>query len=111
MLVSDVIKQQSLSGKAGVCGKVEAGAVTEGSQVLVMPSGAVATIKELQVRGQRHRVAIAGDSVDVGLAGLDEADLEAGSTLCDPEFPVRVAPLIQVRSCLCRALVAACSRL
>jgi translation elongation factor EF-1alpha len=50
----------------------------------------------LQVRGQRHPVAMAGDSVDVGLAGVDDGDLEPGSTLCDPEYPVRVATVLQV---------------
>ena len=72
-----------------------------GQQVLVMPAGLKATVKDLQVLGQSQKVAAAGDSVDIGLSGVEVSDLDPGSTLCHPAYPVHIATCIQVCSHLC----------
>lgn len=106
LVITDMLKQQSLSGKAGVCGKIETGAVMVGQQVLVMPAGLKVAVKDLQVLGRSQPVAIAGDSVDIGLSGVDDTDLDPGSTLCHPEYPIQVATRIQV----CSTLFSLCYR-
>ena len=110
LVVTDTLKQQSLSGKAGVCGKVETGALMVGQAVLVMPAGLKATVKDLHVLSQSQVVAAAGDSVDIGLSGVEDSDLDPGSTLCHPEYPVHVATRIQARSHTLNTLSSLCNQ-
>eukprot|EP00892_Ulva_mutabilis_P005079 jgi/Ulvmu1/2943/UM149_0026.1 len=90
IVVADVISRQSLAGKVGVSGKLEAGVVATGSRVLLMPQCATAVVKEVQVQGISRQVAVAGESVDIGLDAAPP-DLEPGSVLCHPEFPLHLA--------------------
>lgn len=88
--VQDVFKGR----QGGVCcgGKLEGGALKLGSKVLVVPGHAVATVKSLDVNGQDHApLAMAGDSADLLLSGVDASALHSGCVLCHPEFPVRLA--------------------
>lgn len=108
MVITDIVKQQSLHGSIGVCGKIQTGAVVTGQRILIMPAGSKITVKDLQVLGKSQPVASAGDSVDIGLSGVDETDLDLGSTLCHPEYPVKVSTRIQARSLLHMACCRLC---
>lgn len=95
IVVAEVIHKQGLGGKCGVSGKVEAGALAVGARVLILPQGALVAVKDVQVKGVSCVVVTAGQAVDVGLETAPD-DLEPGSVLCHPEFPVHLASCIQV---------------
>ncbi|XP_031497413.1 uncharacterized protein LOC116262311 isoform X1 [Nymphaea colorata] len=94
--ICDVIKSRSL-GQAAVSGKVEAGAIRNGTKVLVMPSGDVATVRCIEQDSHACGIARAGDNVDVGLQGVDGASLITGGVLCHPEFPIAVASHLELK--------------
>eukprot|EP00854_Cymbomonas_tetramitiformis_P029946 gene29946-37380_t len=78
-------------GQAAVGGKVVGGVLRAGTRVLVAPVMELATVKVVEMAGAAVAAAQAGDTVDVGLVGVDPLHLRAGTVLCDPEFPVAVA--------------------
>ncbi|WIA29533.1 hypothetical protein OEZ86_012032 [Tetradesmus obliquus] len=90
MPVHDVFKAR----QGGVCvgGKLEGGALKPGSKLLLVPGYEAAVVKSLEVNGQDHApLALAGDSADVLLSGIDASALHAGAVLCHPEFSVHLA--------------------
>ena len=96
--VSDVYKSQPLNGLA-VSGKIEAGAVGSGDSLISLPGPAeeVATVKGLLRNGEAVRAAVAGDSVELGVSGVEEASFAVtGSVLCHPDAPVPVARKLRV---------------
>lgn len=62
-----------------------------------MPAGDIATVKQVEQEGQSLSVARAGDSVDVGLLGVDPSSLLKGGILCHPEYPVKVATCLELK--------------
>ncbi|CAM6125926.1 unnamed protein product [Calypogeia fissa] len=96
LVVAELVKSRSL-GQAAVSGKLESGALRTGSKVLVMPIGEIATVKCIEQEGTPLNVALAGDSIDVGLTGVDPAVLATGGVLCHPEYPVQVATRLEAR--------------
>jgi selenocysteine-specific elongation factor len=65
-------------------GTLVAGTLTEGQALTVLPRGLATSARGVQVHGQRHAGARAGNRVAVNLGGLDVADLARGATLCTP---------------------------
>ncbi|KAF8073115.1 RFC3 [Scenedesmus sp. PABB004] len=95
--VQDVGKPRQ-GGGVVVGGKLEGGALRPGSRVLVVPGFETAVVKSLDVNGQDHApLALAGDSADVVLTGVDAAALHAGAVLCHPRFPVHLAARFTVQ--------------
>ena len=93
--VHDVAR--SKAGALAVGGKLEAGALKVGTKVLLLPGGEVGTVKALEVNGQPAKLARAGDSADVQLAGIEPAAAHPGAVLCHPNFPARVAARLECR--------------
>ncbi|BBN07085.1 elongation factor 1 alpha-like protein [Marchantia polymorpha subsp. ruderalis] len=96
LIVAELVKTRSL-GQAAVSGKLESGALRIGSKVLVMPIGEIATVKAIEQDGHPLTVALAGDSVDVGLTGVEPAVLISGGVLCHPDYPVPVVTKLEIR--------------
>ncbi|KAG6552677.1 hypothetical protein Mapa_005624 [Marchantia paleacea] len=96
LIVAELVKTRSL-GQAAVSGKLESGALRIGSKVLVMPIGEIATVKAIEQDGHPLTVALAGDSVDVGLTGIEPAVLLSGGVLCHPDYPVPVVTRLEIR--------------
>eukprot|EP01018_Ginkgo_biloba_P020861 Gb_36048 [translate_table: standard] len=94
--ISEVMKSRTL-GQVAASGKLEGGAIRIGTKVLVMPTGETATIKAIEQDGEARTVAKAGDSVDIGLQGIDSSILMTGGILCHPDFPVPVATRIELK--------------
>ncbi|KAK9787261.1 hypothetical protein WJX73_009440 [Symbiochloris irregularis] len=87
-------------GGISVSGRLAAGALKEGTPVLVLPSHQPATVKSLLCNGSTtpSAVARAGDSADVVLSGLvDDSALGPGSVLCHPTWQVPMAAKITAR--------------
>ncbi|KAG0447818.1 hypothetical protein HPP92_028135 [Vanilla planifolia] len=94
--ICDVISSHSL-GQIAACGKLEAGAIRQGSKVLVMPSGELATVRYIERDSQACALARTGDHVAVSLQGLDGVNLVPGGVLCHPDFPVSIASLLELK--------------
>lgn len=94
--ISEVIQSRTL-GQVAVSGKLEAGAIRIGTKVLVMPLAELATVKAIEQDGKALNIAKAGDSVDIGLQGVDSSILMPGGILCHPDFPVPVANCIELK--------------
>lgn len=84
-------------GGVAASGKVEGGAAQPGTQVLVMPSGQVASIKSIDIDSKPLTLVRAGDGADLILIGIDQIALSVGSVLCHPEWPVKVATVFLAR--------------
>ncbi|XP_058222288.1 uncharacterized protein LOC131332220 isoform X3 [Rhododendron vialii] len=96
MPICDVIKLPP-QGLVSACGKLEAGALRNGSKVLVMPSGDIGTVRSLERDSQSCTIARAGDNVAVCLLGTDASQVMAGGVLCHPDFPVAVAKHLELK--------------
>ncbi|KAK4792489.1 hypothetical protein SAY86_022924 [Trapa natans] len=90
MPVCDVVKLQS-TGQVSVIGKLEAGALRNGSKVLIMPSGVVGTVKSLERDSRPCTVARAGDNVGVVLQGIEDIHVMSGDVICHTDYPVPVS--------------------
>ncbi|DAZ94875.1 TPA: hypothetical protein N0F65_008019 [Lagenidium giganteum] len=89
MCVSDVSKSMSLG--TTISGRIYAGAVTTGDSFLLMPIGLPLTVKGIEQNGNSVRYARAGDTIDMGVTGIDPTSLSIGSILCSIASPVRLA--------------------
>ncbi|KAK8958543.1 Elongation factor 1-alpha C [Platanthera guangdongensis] len=94
--ICDVTKLHTL-GFIAVSGKVEAGVVQNGSQVLLMPSGEIATIRSIERNSSPCNAASAGDNVGISLHGVDQIHLIPGGVLCHPDYPVSVARRLELK--------------
>ncbi|XP_064486426.1 HBS1-like protein isoform X2 [Ornithodoros turicata] len=95
LCVSDVFKGTG-SGPC-VSGRIEAGAVTNGDKVLLMPAAEQGTVKGVMVNEMPTQQAFAGDQVALTLSGVDVMNVTVGSFLCDPAVPIRVTSKFQAR--------------
>uniref|UniRef100_A0A0B7A336 Tr-type G domain-containing protein n=1 Tax=Arion vulgaris TaxID=1028688 RepID=A0A0B7A336_9EUPU len=87
--VSDVFK--GVGTGFNVAGRVGSGYVQPGDKVLIMPAGVTASIKNLFIDDQLATVAFAGDHINLTLSGVDMANVNIGSCLCDPASPAKSA--------------------
>ena len=84
--LSDVFRSQLLG--LTVSGKVESGCVRQGDRVLVAPQGELATVKGLRIGDVAQKWARAGDTVELGLLGVEDDMVTKDSVLCRPANPV-----------------------
>ncbi|CAN6298865.1 unnamed protein product [Urochloa humidicola] len=94
--ICDVIKSQS-TGQLAAFGKLETGAIQNGSKVLVLPCRLEATVKSIERDTNSCSIARAGDNVAVSLQGIDGNQLIPGGVLCHPGFPVAVANHLELK--------------
>ncbi|XP_051219149.1 uncharacterized protein [Lolium perenne] len=94
--ICDVIKSQS-TGQLAAFGKLETGAIRNGSKVLVLPCGEVATVKTIERDSRSCSIARAGDNVAICLQGVDGNRIIPGGILCHPGFPVPVANYLELK--------------
>jgi len=79
-------------------GKIEAGFISNGDKLLLMPLGKIVTVKEIReltttTSGSKPSAvsveyAYAGSIVDIGLVNADIEQISLGSVLCDPQSPI-----------------------
>lgn len=62
-----------------------------------MPSGTTGTVRTIEKNGANCNVARAGDNVCVGLQNIEADQLASGGTLCNVDFPVRVASILELK--------------
>ncbi|EEC16575.1 translation elongation factor EF-1 alpha/Tu, putative [Ixodes scapularis] len=95
LCVSDVFKGMG----SGFCvsGRIDAGGISNGDRVLVMPVGEQGSVKGITIDDMPTPRAFAGDQVALTLSGVDITNVAVGSFLCDPSAPIRVGTRIQCR--------------
>jgi len=68
-----------------------------GLRVLVQPGSHAGTVKSVEMNGAAVSLAMAGDTVDVALNGIDTAAVSVGSMLCLPQWPVPLGTRFEAR--------------
>ncbi len=72
-------------------GRVEAGIMKPGDNVIVMPPGKTGEVKSIEMHHQQLTQAIPGDNVGFALRGLDKKDIARGNVLSAVSSPATVA--------------------
>ena len=88
MTIGDVFRggvQNALS----VSGRLEAGTIQTGDQVLIMPSAEKAFIRSLEVDNEPRDWAVAGQNAVINLTDIDQMHLKTGDMLCSTTSPVQ----------------------
>lgn len=62
-----------------------------------MPSGNIATIRNIERDSSTCNVASAGDNIAVSLHGVDAGHVIQGGVLCHPDFPVNIASNLELK--------------
>lgn len=98
LMVLDSFRSVSLGGVLAVSGRLLAGSVAPRDVLMVGPWGEMATVKSVEVRGERVKAAIAGvdnTPVSIGLQDIPNTLVVApGNVLCDPASPVPIVTKI-----------------
>uniref|UniRef100_A0A0D9WB71 Tr-type G domain-containing protein n=1 Tax=Leersia perrieri TaxID=77586 RepID=A0A0D9WB71_9ORYZ len=65
--------------------------------VLIMPAGELAVVKTIERNSSSCNVARAGDSIAIGLHGIDPSHVMSGGVVCHPDYPVSVASRLELK--------------
>ena len=63
----------------------------------MQPGNHTGSVKSVEMNGAAVSLALAGDTVDVALNGIDAAAVSAGSMLCLPQWPVPLVSRFEAR--------------
>jgi elongation factor 1 alpha-like protein len=88
MTISDVFRG-GVQNPLSVSGRLEAGNIQIGEQVVIMPSGENAQIRSLEVDEEPQDWAVAGQNVVLNLTDVDPIHLKTGDVLCNPTSPIK----------------------
>lgn len=88
MTIADVFRG-GVQSPVSISGRIDAGSLQIGDQILTMPSGEKAVIKSLEVDGEPSEWAVAGQNVVLNLANIDPIHLRSGDVICTPASPVQ----------------------
>ncbi|KIW59171.1 translation elongation factor Tu, variant 2 [Exophiala xenobiotica] len=88
MTISDVFRG-GVQNPLSISGRLEAGNIQVGEQVIIMPSGEKAQIRSLEVDDEPQDWAIAGQNVVLNLTDVDLIHLKTGDVLCSPLTPIK----------------------
>ena len=88
MTIADVFRG-SVQNPLSISGRIEAGSLQVGDQLLTMPSGESATIRSLEVDEDPSDWAVAGQNVVLNLANIDPVHLRSGDVICHPSSPIK----------------------
>lgn len=89
MTISDVFRG-GVQNPLSVSGRLEAGTIQIGEQVVIMPSGEKAQARSLEVDDEPQEWAVAGQNVVLNLTDIDAVHLKTGDVLCSAaSTPIR----------------------
>ncbi|KAM3581643.1 hypothetical protein VKS41_005807 [Umbelopsis sp. WA50703] len=98
MAVSDFFKGGiGSSSGVSVAGRIDAGHVQVGEQVVAIPGGEIGVVKTMQVNDETAVWGAAGDSCLMTLTGLDIMQLSSGTVLCTPSNVVPVTSYFEAQ--------------
>jgi elongation factor 1 alpha-like protein len=98
LCITDIFRSTGVgTGTVSIAGRIDCGGVEVNERVLLRPSSEQVTIKTIQIENINVPSAFAGDNVILNIQGVDPAHLFVGNVVCDPEYPIPCATLIQAR--------------
>lgn len=98
LTIGDVFRG-SIQNPLSISGRIDAGSLQVGDQIVTMPSGEPAAIRSLEVDGEPSDWAVAGQNVVLNLANIDPVHLRLGDVVCHAS-----APIPNITSFTCKVL-------
>jgi sulfate adenylyltransferase subunit 1 len=95
--VQMVVRPGAGADYRGYAGRVEAGTIATGDEVVVLPVGRRTRITEIRLHDAILSFAVAGDSVTLRIA--DDIDISRGDLISDVARPARIARSLGARIC------------
>ncbi|XP_071119825.1 HBS1-like protein isoform X1 [Haliotis cracherodii] len=93
--VGDVFKGQGTGFR--ISGRIGSGYTQPGDRAVVMPGNITATVRNVFIDEMPVQVAFAGDHVTILISGIDIANVNIGSVLCDPANPAKFSTRIRAK--------------
>ncbi|KAG0161118.1 hypothetical protein PDIDSM_8651 [Penicillium digitatum] len=87
MTIGDVFRG-GVQSPLSISGRIDAGSLQIGDQILVMPSGETATVRSLEVDSEPSDWAVAGHNVVLNIANIDPIHLRSGDVVCRSSSPI-----------------------
>ncbi|KAJ6188371.1 hypothetical protein N7519_003279 [Penicillium mononematosum] len=87
MTIGDVFRG-GVQSPLSISGRIDAGSLQMGDNILIMPSGETATVRSLEVDSQPSDWAVAGQNVVLNIANIDPIHLRSGDVVCRPSSPI-----------------------
>lgn len=87
MTIGDVFRG-GVQSPLSISGRIDAGSLQMGDQILIMPSGETATVRSLEVDSEPSDWAVAGQNVVLNIANIDPIHLRSGDVVCRPSSPI-----------------------
>ncbi|CAF1299055.1 unnamed protein product [Rotaria sordida] len=98
LCITDVYRATGIgAGTVSISGRIDCGGVEVNERLLLRPSNDQVTIKTVQIENTNVSSAFAGDNVTLNIQGVDPTHLFIGNVVCDPEYPIPCATIIQAR--------------
>ena len=88
MTIGDVFRG-STQNPLSISGRIDAGHVQGGEEIMVMPPAEKALIKSIEVDQEPSDWAVAGQNVTLHLANIDPIHLRTGDVVCSPVSPIQ----------------------
>ncbi|PHH81533.1 hypothetical protein CDD82_550 [Ophiocordyceps australis] len=85
-------------GTTTLAGRIDAGTVQVGDEVLVQPSGEAAYVKSIMVDTESQDWAVAGQSVSISLANIDAVHIRVGDIVCDAKQPILCGDFFTIKA-------------
>ncbi|OGE48812.1 hypothetical protein PENARI_c025G03487 [Penicillium arizonense] len=87
MTISDVFRG-GVQNPLSISGRLDAGSLQVGDQILTMPSGETAMVRSIEVDSDPSDWAVAGQNVVLNIANIDPIHLRSGDVVCRPSSPI-----------------------
>jgi elongation factor 1 alpha-like protein len=87
MTIGDIFRG-GVQNPLSISGRIEAGTIQIGEQIVIMPSSEKALIKSLEVDDDPQEWAVAGQNVVLNLTDIDPIHLKTGDMLCSIAHPI-----------------------
>ena len=98
LCINDIFRATGVgSGTVSVAGRIDCGGVETNERLLLRPSNDQVTIKSILIENNSVPSAFAGDNVVLNIQGVDPAHLFVGNVICDPDYPIPCANVVQAR--------------
>lgn len=98
LCITDIYRATGVgTGTVSVAGRIDCGGIEVNERVMLRPSNDQVTVKSIQNENVNVTSAFAGDNVTLNMLGVDPAHLFVGNVVCDPDYPIPCATVIQAR--------------
>ncbi|KAJ5595173.1 Translation elongation/initiation factor/Ribosomal beta-barrel [Penicillium hispanicum] len=87
MTIGDVFRG-GVQNPLSISGRLDAGSLQVGDQILTMPSAETALIRSVEVDGETSDWAVAGQNIVLNLANIDPVHLRSGDVVCRSSSPI-----------------------